>query len=95
MLLKDTDIAGKAAKMRNCQTGQGPRVLGQGEQPMTDGPEMPSALQVAQALSRVLRAKLADHSTETIELTREEAALCLGLANGVAENLDQATESRG
>jgi hypothetical protein len=54
---------------------------------MTDGPEMPSALQVAQALSHVLRAKLADHAAETISLTREEAALCLGLADGVAENL--------
>ena len=62
---------------------------------MTDGPEMPSALQVAQALSQVLRAKLAELDAETISLTREEAALCLGLANGVAENLDQATESRG
>ena len=48
---------------------------------------MPSALQVAQALSHVLRAKLADHAAETISLTREEAALCLGLADGVAENL--------
>jgi len=56
---------------------------------------MPSALQVAQALSQVLRAKLAEHDAETISLTREEAALCLGLVNGVAENLDQATESRG
>ena len=54
---------------------------------MTDGPEMPSALQVAQALSDVLRAKLADLAAETISLTREEAALCLGLADGVAENL--------
>ncbi len=62
---------------------------------MTDRPEMPSALQVAQALSQVLRAKLAEHDAETISLTREEAALCLGLVNGVAENLDQATESRG
>ena len=62
---------------------------------MTDRPEMPSALQVAQALSQVLRAKLAELDAETISLTREEAALCLGLANGVAENLDQATESRG
>ncbi|WP_292939796.1 hypothetical protein [Novosphingobium sp. 32-60-15] len=62
---------------------------------MTDRPEMPSALQVAKALSQVLRAKLAELDAETISLTREEAALCLGLANGVAENLDQATESRG
>ena len=56
---------------------------------MTDGPEMPSAFQVAQALSHVLRAKLADLAAETISLTREEAALCLGLADGVAENLEQ------
>lgn len=62
---------------------------------MTDEPEMPGALQVAQALSQVLRAKLADHKTDTIELTREEAALCLGLADGAAENLDRANERRG
>lgn len=59
---------------------------------MTDGPEMPSALQVAQALSQVLRAKLSDQDTETICLSREEAALCLGLADGVAENLDHGAE---
>jgi hypothetical protein len=48
---------------------------------------MPSALQVARALSQVLRAKLADQQAETIVLSREEAALCLGLADGVAEDL--------
>ncbi len=62
---------------------------------MTDQPEMPSALQVAQALSQVLRKKLAVYGAEEITLTREEAALCLGLADGVAENLDRATEDRG
>jgi hypothetical protein len=62
---------------------------------MTDGPEMPSALQIAQALSQVLRAKLADHRAETICLSREEAALCLGIADGVAENLDRCAEGKG
>ncbi|WP_157410282.1 hypothetical protein [Sphingobium xenophagum] len=54
---------------------------------MTERPDMPSALQVARALSQVLRAKLADQQAETIVLSREEAALCLGLADGVAEDL--------
>lgn len=49
---------------------------------------MPSALQVAQALSEMLAAKLADHGAEHIELSRDEAALCLGLVNGVVENLE-------
>jgi hypothetical protein len=51
---------------------------------------MPSALQVAQAMSAVLGKKLADQSASEIVLTREEAALCLGLAEGVVENLEQA-----
>ena len=50
---------------------------------------MPSALQVAQAVSAVLGKKLADHGASEIILTREEAALCLGLAEGVAQNLGQ------
>jgi len=49
---------------------------------------MPSALQVAQAIATVLRAKLANHSAKTIALIPEEAALCLGLADGVVDNLD-------
>ena len=57
---------------------------------MNDDRIMPSALQVARGLSQMLRAKLADHGAETISLTREEAALCLGLADGVAENLGEA-----
>ena len=48
---------------------------------------MPSPLEIAQALASVLEAKLADPSAERIELSREEAALCLGVINGVAENL--------
>ncbi len=60
-----------------------------GAKQMTDGPDMPSARQVAEAVAQVLRAKLADHDAETISLTRTEAALCLGLAEGVAESLDQ------
>lgn len=54
---------------------------------MTERPDMPSALQIARALSQVLRAKLADQQAETIVLSRVEAALCLGLADGVAEDL--------
>ena len=56
---------------------------------------MPSALQVAQAVSAVLGKKLADHSASEIILTREEAALCLGLAEGVAENLGQGEPEAG
>ena len=56
---------------------------------MVDQSDMPSALQVAQAVSAVLSKKLADHGASEIVLTREEAALCLGLAEGVAENLAQ------
>ena len=54
---------------------------------MANDPPMPSALQVAEAVARVLGAKLADLSAECIELDREEAALCLGLAEGVIESL--------
>lgn len=49
----------------------------------------PDALQVARAMVQVLRTKLAVFDAEEITLTREEAALCLGLAEGVAENLEQ------
>ena len=53
---------------------------------------MPSALQVARAMAQVLRTKLGVLDTEEIRLTREEAALCLGLVNGVVEKLE--TEQR-
>jgi hypothetical protein len=56
---------------------------------MNDRGEMPSALQVARALSVVLGRKLADQAATEIVLTREEAALCLGLADGIVENLEQ------
>lgn len=56
---------------------------------------MPSALQVAQAVSAVLGQKLADQSAIEVILTRKEAALCLGLAEGVAENLKQAEPDAG
>ena len=52
----------------------------------SDSP-MPTALQVAEAIAKVLGAKLADLSAERIELGREEAALCLGLAEGVIDSL--------
>lgn len=57
--------------------------------------EMPSALQVARAVSVVLGKKLADQAASEIVLTREEAALCLGLAEGVAENLGQSEPDAG
>lgn len=49
---------------------------------------MLSALQVAEALSKVLAAKLADFDAEQIVLNRDEAALCLGLVNGLVETLE-------
>lgn len=59
---------------------------------MAAEPQMPSALQVAEALSQVLQKKLGDPAAERVVLSREEAALCLGLVNGVVENLE--TEQR-
>lgn len=55
---------------------------------MAAEPQMPSALQVAEALSQVLQKKLGDPAAEQVVLSREEAALCLGLVNGVVENLE-------
>ena len=57
---------------------------------MVDHSVMPSALQVAEALSQFLQKKLGDPAAEQVVLTREEAALCLGLVNGVVENLETA-----
>ncbi|MCL4673089.1 MAG: hypothetical protein KJZ64_09175 [Sphingomonadaceae bacterium] len=54
---------------------------------MANDPPMPTALQVAEAIAKVLGTKLADLSAERIDLDREEAALCLGLAEGVIESL--------
>ena len=54
---------------------------------MANDPPMPTALQVAEAVAKVLGTKLADLSAERIDLDREEAALCLGLAEGVIESL--------
>lgn len=56
---------------------------------MAEPQHMPSALQVARAMAQVLRTKLAVFGAEEIMLTREEAALCLGLAEGVSEQLDK------
>lgn len=56
---------------------------------MADSQTMPSALQVARAMTEVLRAKLSVFDAEEIILTREEASLCLGLAEGVTESLEQ------
>jgi hypothetical protein len=52
---------------------------------------MPSPLEITRALASVLETKLADPSAERIELSRDEAALCLGVINGVAENLQAGT----
>lgn len=59
---------------------------------MRETTSMPSPQEIAQALASVLETKLADLSAERIELTREEAALCLGLISGVAENLGAGTQ---
>ena len=56
---------------------------------MDNQPPFPAALQVARAIGQVLRTKLDVFDAEEITLTREEAALCLGLAEGVAEILEQ------
>ena len=54
---------------------------------MANDAPMPTALQVAEAIAKVLGAKLADLSAERIDLDREEAALCLGLTESVIESL--------
>ena len=60
---------------------------------MEHDPKMPSVLAVAQALSSVLTAKLADLAAERIDLSRDEAALCLGVIDGIVENLGSKAES--
>ena len=60
---------------------------------MEDDQKIPSALAVAQALSSVLTAKLANLAAERIELSRDEAALCLGVIDGIVENLGSNAES--
>lgn len=75
------DLSGPAAAGRAAQ--------GKGSRPMAEPQQMPSALQVARAMAQVLRTKLAVFGAEEITLTREEAALCLGLAEGVSEQLDK------
>lgn len=54
---------------------------------MVQDREMPSALTLASAMSGVLSKKLDDYTASNIMLTREEAALCLGLISGIVENL--------
>lgn len=55
---------------------------------MDNQPPFPDALQVARAIGQVLRTKLDVFDAEEITLTREEAALCLGLAEGISEHLE-------
>lgn len=50
---------------------------------------MPSALDVARALSSVLAMKLDDLDATSIVLDREEAAMCLGLINGIVESIER------
>lgn len=59
---------------------------------MAEPQQMPSALQVARAMAQVLRTKLAAFGAEEIMLTREEAALCLSLAEGVSEQLERGAQ---
>lgn len=54
---------------------------------MDDRSPFPDALQVARAIGQVLRTKLDVFDAAEITLTREEAALCLGLAEGLVEEL--------
>ena len=51
--------------------------------------EMPSALALARAMAGMLTMKLNDLTAASITLTREEAALCLGLISGIVENLER------
>ena len=60
---------------------------------MEPDPKMPSALAVAQALSSVLTAKLANLAAERIVLSRDEAALCLSVIDGIVENLESKAET--
>ena len=59
---------------------------------MEQDQKMPSALAVARALSGVLTAKLANLTAERIDLSRDEAALCLGVVDGIVENLESKAE---
>lgn len=55
---------------------------------MAEDQIMPDALQVAEAMAKVLSARLADFQAEKIVLDRDEATLCLGLVNGVIEMIE-------
>jgi len=81
MIVLERDLSGPAAAGRTVQ--------GKGSRSMAEPQMMPSALQVARAMAQVLRSKLAALGAEEITLTREEAALCLGLAEGVSESLER------
>jgi len=81
MIVLERDLSGPAAAGRTAE--------GKGSRPMAEPQMMPSALQVARAMAQVLRSKLAALGAEEITLTREEAALCLGLAEGVSESLER------
>lgn len=50
-------------------------------------PEMPPALDLARAISASLRMKLEPAGVGKIVLDRDEAALCLGLIDGLVELL--------
>ncbi|MBA4355860.1 MAG: hypothetical protein C0409_14335 [Novosphingobium sp.] len=51
--------------------------------------QMPSALTVARTLSSILAEKLSDCDAASIVLERDEAALCLGVINGIVESLER------
>ncbi len=55
--------------------------------------KMLSALAVTRALSGVLTAKLANLTAVRIDLSRDEAALCLGVVDGIVENPESKAES--
>lgn len=50
--------------------------------------QWPSPLALAQAMQALLTFRLDDFDATQINLTREEAVLCLGLINGLVDQLE-------
>lgn len=53
--------------------------------------DWPRPNEMAQAAVGILKDRLADLNRSEVTLSREEAALCLGLISGLAELLDKDT----
>jgi len=54
--------------------------------------EWPEPAAMADAVAGLLRQRLDNPAAQQIVLTRDEAALCLGLITGLAELLDKAEQ---